>query len=200
MNKRTTLLLLLAVAVLLIAGVLYWMFGGKTGPVQQPPAPQPTGGVPAETSVPFTTSTNRGMTDAEKERQAQEAIKRQAMILGSRLGTYGNADAFVAIKTVYVDATSDVQAYLESIRVRLDREHPIKSGAWGQTTKALSARIDSGFPVLTSRAVDVIVQTQKVVESAGVADVVTYEEAKLSFVKQGSLWVLSRVSWQAYQP
>lgn len=201
MNRRAILLILLVVGA--IAGILAVIFliirpfEGVT-PEQPPPLPgqtrpefNPEQAVP---TVPSPTGTPPSTTDpAEQERQAQEALKRQAMDYAGRQGSYSSVDGFASIRQVYTLSTTSLQQYLESQRQALAVQYPAFGPSWSKVTRPLSARIISGVPVLASAEVVVEVQAQTIVHDTNGAETVAYERITITYTGSAGARVADRI-------
>ncbi len=203
MNKKTLFVLLLVVGVCAIAGVVLFTLRNPLGtkaPVTNPTpealpasipvvtAPVATQTAPKAKSVPVAGST------AEQERQARERLFQRARDLVGRLGTYSNTDQFAAVTTVYSDVTPEVKMYLETQRVAWQQAHPVARG-WGQTTRALTAVLTQEQPILNATTAEVVVEAQQRTDDAGTKST-RLIRARVQLMKQGTEWVVSRLTWE----
>jgi hypothetical protein len=165
-------------------------------------APQPPGSTQGQSEKPFnptpslpTPATSTGSTDTnspeERERQAQEALKRTSIDMAARLNTYSNADDFEALRTMQANVDAVFALKLQATRATLRRDHPSFGASWGQSTQALSAAINSPAPILTATQASVTVQVQTTVEEAGKANVVTQNRVTLSLRRNGNSWTVT---------
>ena len=189
---------------LAIVGVVLWLRSGKPAPTIQTPT-QPSGIVPAQTGAPATPAAKQPAIaqpsgPTEPERQAQEALRHQAVSFVAREGSYTSSDGFAALKSVYTEVTPAVQTFLEGERTRLAAAHPASGAYWGQTTKSVSSKITSSDPVLTSTSTQVQVQTQVTVEETWKADVITYQVVTVNFQKQDNAWQVVRIERKPFEP
>lgn len=206
MSKRALAISLLIFTALAIIGLLIWLFltYRAAQPPAQQPAPLPSGQTPSTTSVPTSTLTNPPPapvvigSPAENERQAEDALQRLAMDFTARMATYSSVDEFVAMKVVYTEASAEVQAYLEAQRKQLIADHPAIGPSWGQTTRSLSSKITSRLPIIGKDTAEVTVQVQQIIESPTQpqANKTVYQEAVLSFKRQGTGWLVTHIAWQ----
>lgn len=208
MNKRILFGLLIAAALLALGAVFWFVLKPVLPgfPSQQPPAlpasvpfdpsksaptpPAPTTGVKPDANSP-----------AERERQAQEALKRQGMDYAARQGSYSNADDYQAIRDAEAGVTAELIAKLEARRTQLRKDHPAFGASYSQTIRSLSTDLDaSSIPVLNGTNAKVVVQAQQITEEEGKPRAVTTVLLTLSFVKSGDSWIPSDVSLQPYNP
>ena len=207
MSKRAIAIFLLVLAAITLIGLLIWFylsFRASTPLAQQPPQPQSTQQPATGTSpvipvvVPPTVPVDVN-SPAEKERQAQEALKRQAMDFTARVASYSSVDSFVGMKVVYTEVTPEVQAFLETTRKQLVTDHPIFGASWGQTTKSLNAKITSALPIIGKETAEVTLQVQQTIESPTQpkANRTFYQEAVLGLKRQGAGWIVTRVAWRS---
>ncbi|MDO8617484.1 MAG: hypothetical protein Q7N87_01155 [Candidatus Uhrbacteria bacterium] len=203
MSKRTLALLLIIGGIVAILAVLLWLFYSAKRIPGSPLVPSgtvpsgilkgktsPNGSPSPQSTAPATTI----ITPAERERQAQDALKQQAMVFVAREGSYSNADEFISIRGVYVDVTAGMQTVLELERQKLVAAHPARGAAWGQTSRSLSARVSSSLSVLDQTSAEVTVQAQVTVTAGDAPSSVTYQEIILSFQKVGDRWLVSRMT------
>jgi len=202
MNKRIYLILLIVGSALAIALVIFyflWPFGSGGPKAPQPqPLPSEIPSQPFDPSRPPTLDTSDVPTPdindpAERERQAQEALKRQGLDFSARQGSYSSADEFIAIRQIYPQSTSNLVAFLEDKRQSLIDKHPFYGASYGRTTRSLSAKILSGTPIVESKSAVVEVQTQVVTNDSNGSESISYERVTISYTKSGSTWLAERV-------
>ncbi|HEU0050557.1 MAG TPA: hypothetical protein VFQ60_00685 [Patescibacteria group bacterium] len=197
MQRRTLAILLITGAILAILIVLFWLFGGKKL-VQQPPPIVPSGGPQIIPSQGTSTKTGPAPSPtALREAELENLVKRRAMLFSARVGSYSNADGFLAIQRAEIDAVTSVQAFLEGQRKQLATAHPAQGTYFGVTTRAVVAKITDGLPVLSHRSVTVAVQVQKT-QNNGDEQSIQYEEAAVSLIQNGSVWLVSRIEWKPF--
>ena len=202
MQRRNIAVLLLIAGTLAVAGIVWWMLllGAKpAGPasVVLPAQPAAQPGAPASKIIK---SAPAAKAVDQKELQAQEALKHQALSFVARAGSYSNSDGFASLKEVYTDASAAVQSFLESLRKDLIAAHPVSAGFWSQTTRALASRMAVQDPVLSATTTQVIVQDQVTVGSASNQDAIRYEEATVLFLKQGNQWIVTHIATKPFVP
>ncbi len=203
-SKRLLFILLLIVALVGAAATVYFLFWKPTREAL-PPEPAPvTGSLP--TGIDTTVAPSQAVpttpvappaadSPSELERKAREALFRRSRDLTSRLATASNADGFAALTQVYDDVTPEVRAFLEGERARLNREHPVPGPTYAQTVRALAARLTQDTEVRTANEVEVTVDVQQYTEQ-GEANATVLRQALLQLVRNGSVWKISRVTWQ----
>jgi hypothetical protein len=204
MDKRILAALLLFGGLVAIGAVIWWVVaqGGSGRPTTEPtqlPTQQPlldpsTGRQINPDQVTQPTKIDP-QSPEERERQAQEALKRHALSFAARYGSYSNTDEFGSWRSLGVDITAGVQPYLVAEQKKLLQAHPQKDGYWGQTTKALSSRITSALPVLGKTTAEVTVQTQQTITAdAQPNPSVSYQEMILSYSNVNGTWLVSRIT------
>jgi len=201
MNRRAILLILLVVGA--IAGILAVIFFiirpfEGSGPAQPSPLPEPSRPTFDPSQPPVTPSAPTGTTPStsdpvERERQAQEALKRQALDYAGRQGSYSSVDGFIAIRQVYTLSTPTLQQFLESKRQELVRQYPGFGPSWSKGTRPLSAKITSGTPVLSSPQVVVEVQAQTTTNETDGTETVAYERIIITYTSINGSWIAERV-------
>lgn len=204
MNKRF-LALLLAIAGLIALGLVVWFvllpaFRRTPAPPAQPASQPPAAGTQNPSVVtPAPEPTVEPGSAEERERQAQEALKRFSIDAVARSGSYSNVDGFASLQQAALDGTAAWQTEVEAFRQTLITAHPPLGPSWGMTTKALSARILSGTPLLSSSVAVVIVQAQKTLIESGKASTVSFVEVRLSLEKVGTGWKVASRSEAALE-
>ncbi|MSR85385.1 hypothetical protein EXS71_03055 [Candidatus Uhrbacteria bacterium] len=199
MNKRFWVILLMIGGAAIIIAVLIWMLypirtkilpsgsglgqtGGKKPPSQPSGAPR----------TPLAISP-----EEQTERQLQDKLKQQASAFVGRQGSYSSVDAFEAIRLAGLDASAEVQVFLQNERERLIQTHPAYGPSWGQTTHVLSARIISPLPMGSRTGAQLTVQAQVTTQSVGEKSAPTYQEFSLTMQKSGTAWIVTNISSQA---
>ncbi len=207
MNKRILFGLLLAVAILALGAVFWFVLKPVLPgfPSQQPPALPVSVPFNPANSAPKPPAPTGVQVDAnspeERERQAEEALKRQAIDYAARQGSYSNADDYQAIRDAEAGVTAELIVKLEARRTQLRKDHPAFGPAYSQTIRSLSADLDaSSIPVLSRSSAKVAVQAQQITDEEGKPRVVATVMLTLSFVKSGDSWIPSDVSLQPYNP
>lgn len=209
MSRRTIAITLIVFGLFSIIGIglwLWWPYRKTTTPVVTTPiAIQPPGysndqGTSTKPLVntPVPVPSYNGAQVNLDERRLEEFLRHQAVDFTARAGTYANADEFAGIKQVYVDATPALQAYLETQRLTLVKEHPLRGVAWGQTVRSLSSRFLSPLPIRGSTSVDILVQVQVTAGADGQTQK-SYKQATINYTLVDKTWVASRISWSDIQ-
>jgi len=208
MQKRNLFILLLVLAILGIGAVVWFILRpvlpSIPGFTQQPPA------LPAEVpfnpqnSVPQQPTTTGQNTDPnspqEKERQAQEALKRQATDFAARQGTYSSADNYESLRAITVAVTPELRTKLEARLAQLRKDHPNFGPSWSQSIRPLSTTLsNASIPVLSKTSATLTVQAQQVTESAS-GEQTAMVTLTVVYAKQGDSWIPSDVSLQPYNP
>ncbi len=207
-SKRLLFILLLIVGLVGIAATVYFLFWKPTREVI-PSTPTPVEGSLPENTDNLSQTTPRAPaapvtppaadSPAELERKAREALFRRARDLTSRLATASNADGFAALTQVYDDVTPEVRTFLEGERARLDAAYPARGPIYAQTARSLAARLTQDAEVRTATEVEVTVDVQQYTEQ-GEANATVLRQALLQMVRSGSVWKISRVTWQDIAP
>lgn len=199
MRNRTILILLVLAGVAGIIAVFWFILrpalpGTLTPqptPTTQNPSPKPFNPTPSLPQPAVTSGTVDNASPAEKERQAQEFLKRTALDMATRLNTYSNADGFDALRVLQASVDSAMALKLETTRLTMRRDHPSFGKSWGQTVQALSAVLNSPPPILTAIQASVTIQAQMTVEDAGKANVVSQSRIDLTFKRNGDSWIVT---------
>ena len=202
MNKR---LLAIALIILGIIGIfaVIWFFlfrSPATTPVQQPTQNTVTPSQPfnPSTSVPVfvaPTGTPPNPDSAEeKERQAQEKVRRIASSYASRLGTFSADDGFEAIRDVQAIATPTFQQRLETLREEMLKTHAIGSH-WSQEVRAVTNAIEpSSLPMLGKSKAVINVQAQRTIGATQ-----DYLNIQVTLVAQGDNWLVDDAVFTTFE-
>ena len=202
MNKR---LLAIALIILGIIGIIavIWFFlfrSPATTPVQQPTQNTVTPSQPfnPSTSVPVfvaPTGTPPNPDSAEeKERQAQEKVRRIASSYASRLGTFSADDGFEAISDVQAIATPTFQQRLETLREEMLKTHAIGSH-WSQEVRAVTNAIEpSSLPMLGKSKAVINVQAQRTIGATQ-----DYLNIQVTLVAQGDNWLVDDAVFTTFE-
>ncbi len=211
MNKRFLFILLALAGGIAILLVLWFILRPALPfvrqPAQQPPALPPRVETPFDPAkaVPTPPAPSDVPADPaspeERERQAQEALKRQAMDFAARQGTYGSADGFESLRELYPLVTADLRAKLEDRREQLLRDHPAFGASWSQSIRALSATIErASLPLGDRTGSSVVVEAQQITDDAQTGRTTALVELRVSFVRINGAWIPSDVSLAPLNP
>lgn len=200
MQKRVYLILLIVGAVVGIILVVVFLIKPFSGTPSTQPAPLDRGAVerPFNPAEPPTFQSATGPapdvnSPEEQERQAQEALKRQAMSYAGRQGSYSSIDGFESMRQVYPESTKTLADFLEAERQKLIAAHPSYGPSYGRTTRSLSANIVSSEPILTGTKAVLEVQAQVLTNEADGTEHLTYEKITVSFEKSNGEWVANDI-------
>lgn len=207
MNKRQAFYALLLVALIAVGVIVWWLVGpllnkAPATPAAQPPA-LPTSVTPVIPAVPTSSAPQQVVLpnqEQQREDQAEDAAIQRARLFASLAGTYSSTEGFSSLHDLRAQATPEMQNFLQAEQARLAALHPAFGSSWTQSTKALSARIVSGLPILGKESVQLVVQTQQTVETNDAKPVVSYQEATVGLTKVGNAWNVSSVTWKPFQP
>ena len=171
-----------------------------TTPVQQPTQNTVTPSQPfnPSTSVPVfvaPTGTPPNPDSAEeKERQAQEKVRRIASSYASRLGTFSADDGFEAIRDVQAIATPTFQQRLETLREEMLKTHAIGSH-WSQEVRAVTNAIEpSSLPMLGKSKAVINVQAQRTIGATQ-----DYLNIQVTLVAQGDNWLVDDAVFTTFE-
>lgn len=200
MSRRTLALLLIAGAIIALLAILWWLLFSEKRPIAQPPLPTPSGSQTQNPSVvPAIAPKSTSPVQSPPVVLEEETLKTRAMQFVSRVDSYSNTDRFESLKSVYVDATTSVQAFLESQRKASVAAHPASGTYFGVTGRAVSAKIIKGTPLATHTEATVVVQVQET-RMDGDATSIGYEQATLIYTKSGNGWFVSHLDWAPFTP
>lgn len=199
MQRRTKAILLIAFGILVILGVLWWLFWPNAEqtpePFNQPPGYTDTQAQPViepEPAAPAPVPADPALIES---RRLEDRLRRMAQDFVSRAGSYSNADEFAALREAGLEATTDVRTFFAAEHTRLMAAHPFRSGSWGQTTRGLASKITSPTPIRDQTTVTIEVQAQVVTEVGEAAPETSYQNVTVTFEKSGTSWLVSRILW-----
>lgn len=204
MRNRIILILLVLGGIAGIIAVIWYILVPvlPTSIAPQPPAStqqpseRPFNPTPPIPQAPTTTSQVDANSPAERERQAQEAIKRAALDLAARINTYSNADDFEALRQAQTYVGGQMLSDITSLRDQLRKDKPSFGVSWGVTMSPLSATLTSKPPYLNAAQATLNVQAQKTVESFGKPDEVSQVSIDITLEKNGAGWIVTKQSIQ----
>ena len=156
-EQKIGLLALGVIGLLVAVWWFVWPWVRESGKARQPAPVVSTGPTTGSPVTPGISSSAKQAPDAnspeEKERQAQERLKQQASEFVVMVGTFSQADEFDALREAGLQTTKDLHGFLSKQRATLMAAHSRFGPSWGQTTRAISARLISGTPLLSSSEV-----------------------------------------------
>ena len=206
MNNRRIFIGILGLSLIAITLIGWWLLSPllkKSTVVQEQPPALPTSIQPAIPTPP-SSIVNKNIVPPsigeQREIDVQERAMRQAKAFATSLGTYSSADAFESLHAIRVQATQEMQGFLQSEQARLSQLHPTYGSSWSQSTRALSARITTEPPIAGQETIEVVVQTQQTVETGTLSRVTSFQEATLHLSRVGNNWMVSSVSWKPFEP
>lgn len=203
MNKRLLVVILVIFGLFAIVGVLwFFLFRKPTTPTtpQQPGQNTVVPSQPFDPSVAVPTFTQPTGTPPdpnsaeEKERQAQEKVRRIAANYASRLGTFSADDGFEAIRDMQAIATPTFQARLQNLRNDMLAQHPVGSH-WSQEVRAVTNSIDNAsLPVFGKTRVTVNVQGQRTIGATQ-----DYLNIAVTLVGQNDTWLVEDAVFTTFE-
>lgn len=206
MRNRILLILLVLAGIAGIIAVVWFVlrpvlpgFSPQPPASTQQPSERPFNPTPSIPQAPTSSGAVDANSPAERERQAQEALKRTAIDLAARLNTYSNANDYEALRQAQSIVDAEYAKQIETLRQTLRREHPSFGLSYGVTMNSLSAVINSPPPIFTATQASVSVQAQRVIENQGKLNDVSQVRIDLTFKKDGTAWVLTGQSIQNAQ-
>ncbi len=211
-SRRVFAYVLIAFGLVAVIGLCIWLWLTFRGirtivtqqAAQQPPAYTNDVGAlaPKDTgiNVPVPVPSYNAAKLSMDEEETQAYLRRRSIDVASRAGTYANGDSFAGIDQVYTDVTPEVKAFLVSQKEVLLKAHPLRGASWGQTTRALAAKIISPLPVSTQTVAEVQVQAQVSSGDQSGAPVITYKQITLSYTKTNGTWLVSSIIVNDFQP
>ncbi len=199
-QRRTVAFLLIGGGFLALLAVVLWLMW----PWLHRPAPvkmvTPIATAPAPYHPSFTAPKLHPITkptsvtpETTSEQSAEDSLKRQSVAWVERAGTFSSVDGFSSLNQVFVESVPSIQQYLQSQQQALVKAHPSVGATYGQTTRAFSASIVDGLPLLQHGQARVLVQAQQttVTDATSTKE---YVQTELQYDQQGASWVVTHVS------
>ena len=192
-NRRRIAIALLILGLLLLAFGLWILIGllWPKQPTQQAGQPQLQIVQQQQVRQPKTLAmpTNvQGTSTAVQVQQAnvpalQEAVRRAESVV-SRMGSGTSQDGFLGYDDVMMDGTSRFRNYARSEQNRMRAEHPATGQLYGLTTRVVASKVTEGKE--GDNKLVIMIQAQKAEDAGDRAKPtsVSYEEAKVTLLKQ----------------
>ncbi|MCI0479190.1 hypothetical protein L0Y59_01460 [Candidatus Uhrbacteria bacterium] len=199
MERRTKLLILIVIALILLAIGLYILlkpFLPKT--VEQPPA-LPSGTTPSGIVAPGTGGGTQVPTVPAAPVKAQDIkdLEDLASVFVQRIGSGSSSDGFQGYADVALNATVPYRETLKRDQAAMQAAHPAAGPAYGVTTRVVS--VDSRSAVSGSDRIMMTLQAQKA-EDAGSPTAptqVSYAEVDVTFARQADgTYLVEDVVWK----
>lgn len=172
MNKQLLMALLIIASVISLALVIWFFVLRDDKPTTISPTisqPQPASIEPSRPNGQAQGTQNSQTSQpqvnpndpTEIERQLQDKVRKTALTLATRLGTFSADDGFEAIRSSQTIATDEFSQRLITLRTNLQQQHP-QGSHWFQELSAITATIDGASLPLTGKFnVKVRVQAQR---------------------------------------
>ncbi len=194
MSRRTQLILLILVAVLLL-GLGIWLFFqpflSQEQPEQLPEQVTPQTTVP-EVQEPVRTTPSTGGISADIRQ-----LENRAVDVVTRIGSGSNADGFRGYEDVLLNVTPALRTKLEAERAALQAQYPADSSSYGFTSRVVS--VDRRLAKSGADAIPFILQVQRTEDSGnpGDPDAISYREVTVTLVKQGDgSYLVDDIVWK----
>lgn len=189
-GKKLAAILIIVFALIILIGLIYFMFLASVRPKQPPAAVPAAEEKPAATAAPETVTP----APARKEKVTAEDLQRLAASFVERYGSYSNQSGYANIL--------DLEIFMSRALKRLTLDYIERSRGqnrqtdiyYGLTTKAVVVETKQ-FDDYAGQA-EFIVKTQRK-ESAGVsANARTFQQdASVVIIKEGGAWKVDKLTW-----
>lgn len=205
MSKRLIAILLILLAALGIAAVIYWATAPLRSTVgsteQQPPPLTSTApsNIPKAPTTPTVIPEPKADSPEFAERKAVEEVKRTSKGIVERVGSYGNVDGFQSIRNSYKDVSTEVRTYLDGVRAQLAKDHPFAQGSWSQTTRVVTTNLATSSPIRDKNAVELTLDVQQSQESVGKAEN-SYARYSVKLERRQGIWIVTHIESQPIEP
>jgi hypothetical protein len=207
MNKRTiTIIILSLIAVLLLAGIIYFLFmfrpSGNVAPINQPVSQTTDTGQKNQLSTTPTSMTKQAVVAQETVAQpasSEEVIRYTLVKIASsfaeRLGSYSNQSNYGNITDLKNFMSVSMQSWADKYIANAQKTANYTGIYQGVTTRTVTTEVKSFN--FTGGTADIIVHTQKTESSGDVSNASTYyQDILISFIKEGGQWKVDNAKWQ----
>lgn len=185
-QKIRTGAIIVAIILLVVAGVLMWRKKSTQKTIETPVTEAPT------TSSTQAKPTQPIPSGAIPSDSLEAVLKRTTMDFVARFGTYSTDAENSNLKQLTARMGPTLRTWAENRMVQ-----PPATGAFsGVTTRAISAKIITK----TESAVTIEVGTQRTWRDEKGVTKTTYEIATANEIKIGTDWLVDSVSWKEYKP
>lgn len=199
MERRSKLLILIGIGLLLLAIGLWILFQPFLPQSQQPPALPETATPNTNVTTPTTAPVVRPPSQPTSPDLKQ--VEDLAASFVAREGSGSSAQGFLGYTDVLLNATPSYRETLKAEQLAMQRAHPAAGPWFGVVTRVVST--DSKGVVAGSSPISILVQVQRA-EDAGNPSAptsVTYQEATVTLEKQSTGgYLVSNVVWKTIQP
>ncbi len=201
MTRRSKILILIIVGILLLLLGLYIFFRPflvqRTGPPAQPPTP--AGGTPYVPSAPAQGQPTAGGATTTQPAQADDllALEHAAKAAAGRVGSGSNENGFLGYQDEYYDATPSYRATLLSDMAAMQKLHPATGPLYSISTFAASASSNDtyGDPTIVMQ-----VQARQTVTAGNAAPVTTSKKVDVTFQRQSDgSYLVDDIQWSDLQ-
>lgn len=192
MSRRTKLIILIVVTLLLLALGLWFLFRPFFGP-EQPPAPSGPG---TPSFQPSTTTEPVRPPQGTRVPQDIKQLEDLAVSVVTRIGSGSNTDGFRGYEDVLLNATAGFQTELQRLQSAMQGAHPEIGDAYGVTTRVVS--VDSRDAVSGAERISMTLQTQRAEDAGnpGSPTAVSYLEAIVTFQRQADgSYLVDTIVW-----
>lgn len=181
---------LLAVLAALVLAVILWLLFGRQPAVPPEPSPQ----APATSTGATLPPAGEAPEVPPTPQPTQAAVLVVARSFAERFASWSTDDGFASFELLEGEATSQVREFLRTYRADLAARYPASGGYHGVTGRALSPRVDQ----LDDEAglAEVTVGLQLAESSGGnVTPSISNRELMLRLVRRDGQWLVDFLKW-----
>jgi hypothetical protein len=190
--KKLTAILIIVFALIILIGLIYFMFLAPVKETPTPAAEQAT--TTAKTLAPEVKAITPPKV-IRQEQTSEEDLKRLAASFVERYGSYSNQSGYENIRDLEIFMSSAMKTWANSYLEQTRNQNAATDIYYGIITKAVVVETKN-FDESAYQA-EFLVKAQRK-ESIGVgANARTFQQdAQVSMVKEGGVWKVSKVKWE----
>ncbi|MFA6551096.1 MAG: hypothetical protein WCV41_00995 [Patescibacteria group bacterium] len=190
--KKLTAILIIIFALIVLIGLIYFMFLAPVKETQAPVTQQATTTVTAQ--IPVTEVKTTTPKIIRREEVNEEDLKRLAASFVERYGSYSNQSGYANIRDLEIFMSGGMKIWATNYLEQIRNQNAATDIYYGITTKAVITETKQFNE--TGGQAEFLVKTQRK-ESIGVgANARAFQQdASISMIKEGGAWKVDRVKW-----
>jgi len=199
MNKRLLGIIVIAIGLIVLIGIVYFIFFYNFSQPQeqvQPAVSQQTNTQPVNRANQPSTTNQVSIVQSPKKTDLSEIdLKRMAESFAERFGSYSNQSNYGNISDLKIFMSSRMQAWADDYINQAIQRKTDANIYYGITTKAIASEIkqydnDSG-------QAEILVKTQRREATGTTANASSfYQEITIKFIKENGVWKVNDAFWQ----
>lgn len=200
MNKKIWGVIIIILALIIIAGLIYFIlinkFSINLGPIAEPPAGSSSTAVaPGPAEPAKEPAAVQPISPLKKLQVKPDDLSRMAAAFAERFGSFSNQSDYGNLRDLQIFMTANMKSWAQDYINTARRQKADASIYYGLVTKAISSEVRQ-FDFDLGRA-EIMVRTQRR-ESTGVADnsSVFYQDIIIKYLRENGVWRVAGANWQ----